>query len=681
MKKKHNKSKYIPKKQKKFNPLEGKVFTGKMDISRQGMGFLIVDNLEQDILIYPEHLKSALNGDTVRVKVTRTGGKGRPEGEVVEVLEHAQTEFIGRLQLSEKFAFLIPDQKNMRMDIFVPLHKLKGGKEGEHAVVRIQEWQGKNKNPVGAVVELLTHERQNEIAMKEILVENGFPLQFSAPALQEAGKLPDALDEAEIKRRKDCRDILTFTIDPADAKDFDDALSFRKLRNGNFEVGVHIADVSHYVQPGTQLNEEAYGRATSVYFPDRVLPMLPEHISNTLCSLRPNEDKFTFSVIFQLDKAGNVKQFWIGRTVIHSNRRFSYEEAQSVIENKKGDLAKEILTLHEIAQSLRADRFSKGAVNFSSQEIRFKLDEKGLPVGIIIKESKEANQLIEEFMLLANRTVAGYVGKKKINGQAIPFPYRIHDLPNEDKLAVFAAFASRFGYTFNLNDPDDVARSFNEMLQKIKGQPEEHILEQLGIRTMSKAAYSTENIGHYGLGFEDYCHFTSPIRRYPDIMVHRIVQECIDNTVKPDKEMEQKCRHCSNRERKAMEAERTANKYKQVEYMQQFIGEEFDALISGIASFGFWAETIEQKCEGLIPLSDLAGIDEFHFQESDYALVGLHTGKKFQMGDKVRIQVVATSLEKRQIDFTYVPVELKQPAKKKSAAKKKDTKSKASKGK
>jgi len=442
----------------------------------------------------------------------------------------------------------------------------------------------------------------------------------------------------------------------------------------------HIADVSYYVEPGTELDNEAYDRATSVYLPDRVLPMLPEHISNVLCSLRPNEDKFTFSAIFQINEQGSVKQYWIGRTVIHSNRRYAYEEAQKIIETGEGDYPEEILLLHKIAQNLRTERFKKGAINFSSQEVRFKLDEEGIPVGIEIKESKEANQLIEELMLLANRTVAGFVQKKKVNNVDIPFPYRVHDAPNEDKLAVFAAFASRFGHKFNLNDPDKIADSFNKMLADVQGKPEQHVLEQLGIRTMAKAIYTTDNIGHYGLGFDNYCHFTSPIRRYPDVMVHRIVQQCIDDNVKIDKKMEAKCRHCSDQERKAMEAERAANKYKQVEYMRKFIGDVFDAVISGVSSFGFWAETIDQKCEGLVGLEDIALAlkDEFAFLENDYALVGLHSGKRFRIGDRVKIQVLAANLEKRQIDFGYVTEEgntaKKAPAK---GAKKQKTEEKA----
>ncbi|MFT4062611.1 MAG: ribonuclease R [Edaphocola sp.] len=652
----------------------GRTAVGILDVSRSGMGFVKAEGWEQDILIRRDLMGNAFDGDEVRVSIGYISNKGRPEGKVLEVLKRTQTEFTGKLEISEKFAFLIPDKQGMRTDIFVPLGKTNGAKNGESVVVKVTEWNTGGRNPVGEVVEILSNQRQNQIAMKSILVEAGFPLQFSEEALEEAARIPDLLDAKEIKKRKDCREVLTFTIDPVDAKDFDDAISIRPLKGGYYEVGVHIADVSYYVQPDTQLDTEAYERATSVYLPDRVLPMLPEHISNVLCSLRPNEDKFTFSAIFQINAEAKIKQHWIGRTVIHSNRRFTYEEAQNIIETGKGDHAEEIKLLHGITKILRAERFKKGAINFSSQEVRFKLDEEGIPIGIEIKESKEANQLIEELMLLANRTVAAYVGKHEVNNAPIPFPYRVHDTPKEDKLAVFAAFASRYGYKFNLNDPDKVAASFNSMLKDVAGKPEQHVLEQLGIRTMAKALYTTENIGHYGLGFDDYCHFTSPIRRYPDVMVHRIVQQCIDDQVKVDKKMETKCRHCSDQERKAMEAERAANKYKQVEYMQGLVGEEFEAVISGVSSFGFWAETVEQKCEGLISIADLAAIDEFVFLEHDYALSGVHTGLKFRMGDTVTVQVLATNLEKRQIDYGYVAPTAPTPQKQPKNAPKKEAK-------
>ncbi len=654
-KKKKSKRKHTTKKQKTPSPFNGKTVTGRIDVSRTGgLSFVIADGWDQDILIRAEDRAHALNGDTVAVKIKGVSSNGRTEGVVTEVLKRNQTEFSGTVEVSSKFAFLLPDNERMKVDIFIPLQLLNGAQNGDKAIARIIDWKQSAKSPTGEIIEVLTEARENDIAMKNILMEAGFPLHFQEETLEEAARIPDIPDSDEIKRRKDCRKLLTLTIDPQDAKDFDDALSFRKLKNGNFEVGVHIADVSYYVHPGTHLDREAYERATSVYLPDRVLPMLPEHISNVLCSLRPEEDKFAFSVIFQLTASGIIKQYWIGRTVIRSQRRFTYEEAQLIIETGKGDHAEEITHLHQIAQALRAKRFDNGAINFSSQEIRFRLDENSKPVGIEIKENKSANQLIEEFMLLANKTVARFVNKKNINKQAIPFPYRVHDVPDENKLAVFAAFASRFGHKFNLNAPEKIAASFNQMLNEVQGKPEQHVLEQLGIRTMAKALYTTQNIGHYGLGFEDYCHFTSPIRRYPDIMAHRIIQQCIDESVTIDKGMEAKCRHCSEQERKAMEAERAANKYKQIEFMEQYVGDIFDAVVSGVSPMGFWAETIEHKCEGMVSISNLALVDEFIFIESDYALKGLHTGIRFRIGDKVKIQVVSANLAKRQMDFEYI---------------------------
>jgi ribonuclease R len=467
-------------------------------------------------------------------------------------------------------------------------------------------------------------------------------------------ELNERITKEELDRRKDFRDVLTFTIDPIDARDFDDALSIRELENDVFEIGVHIADVSHFVKPQSLLNQEAYQRATSVYLPDRVNPMLPEKISNELCSLRPHEDKFTFSCVFEIERSGKIKKHWIGRTLIHSNHRFTYEDVQTIIETKSGLYSEELLLLNQLAQTYRKDRFDHGAINFSSTEVRFKLDEDGKPIGIIVKESKEAHKLIEEFMLLANRTVAEYVSKIKVNDKPLPFPYRIHDTPDDEKLKPFVAFARKFGYHFDMHDEREVATSFNNLLKEVHGKPEQHVLEQLGIRTMAKAVYTSDNIGHYGLGFEHYCHFTSPIRRYPDVMVHRILQDCLDGNPKWEKNLEAWCKHCSERERAAMETERAGNKYKQVEFMKQYVGEEFDGIISGVSSFGFWVETVDHKCEGLVSLRDINVYDEFFHEESDYALVGAHTKKKFRMGDKIRIQVLSANLTKRQLDYAWV---------------------------
>jgi ribonuclease R len=447
---------------------------------------------------------------------------------------------------------------------------------------------------------------------------------------------------------------LTFTIDPVDARDFDDALSIKKLKEDLYEIGVHIADVSHYVVPDTELDDEAYKRATSVYLPDRVNPMLPERISNELCSLRPHEDKLTFSAIFQMNTRGEIKKQWLGRTVIHSDQRFTYEDVQEIIEKKEGHLSEEVLLLHQIAQTLRADRFRKGAINFSSTEVRFKLDEKGKPMGIVVKESKESHQLIEEFMLLANKAVAETVSKIKVKQKEVPFPYRVHDQPDEQKLAPFIAFAAKYGHRFDISSPEKIASSFNSMLESVRGKPEQHVLEQLGIRTMAKAIYTTENIGHYGLGFEFYCHFTSPIRRYPDVLVHRVLQTILDGKPMMDKKMNEKSKHCSEMERSAMDAERAANKYKQVEFLKDHLGEIFEGVVSGVAGFGFWVETIEHKCEGLVTVVSMVEFDEFRHVEEDYSLVGRRSGRKFRMGDRVWIKVVAANLTKRQLDFEWI---------------------------
>src|SRR5690606_33858952 len=420
------------------------------------------------------------------------------------------------------------------------------------------------------------------------------------------------------------------------------------------EIGVHIADVSHFVVPGTALDKEAYLRATSVYLPDRVIPMLPENLSNHLCSLRPDEEKYAFSAVFEMNDEGEVFKTWLGRTVIKSQRRFTYQNVQDMIEGSEGDHKSILLTVNAIAQKLRAKRFAEGAINFSSTEVRFKLDEQAKPIGIVLKESKEAHQLIEELMLLANRSVAEYVSGIKIKDKPIPFPYRVHDIPDEEKLKIFAAFAGRYGYIFKTDTPEKIGRSFNEMLNLVKGKPEQHVLETLGIRTMAKAVYTSENIGHYGLGFEKYCHFTSPIRRYPDVMVHRVLQECLDQNIHPAKQMEAQCRHCSEQEKRAMDTERSANKYKQVEFLEDKVGEEYEAVVSGVSTFGFWAETVEHKCEGMVSMQELMDIDQFEHQPEEYALVGRNTGLKIMMGDKMCIKVLQVNLERRQIDFGIV---------------------------
>lgn len=625
------------------------------------MGFVVVEGQEKDIMVKPNDFGKAFHGDIVRVQVSSESGKGRRiEGKVIDVAERKQFEFIGNIEINKNVAFFVAGGDKPIPDFYIPVEKLNGAQHGERVVAKLLKWDKSDKKPQGEIISVIKAEDEADMAMKEILLDAGFPITFDSEILKEAAKLSGKISREEISKRKDCRDILTFTIDPVDAKDFDDAISIRNLDNGHYEIGIHIADVSHFVLPDSTLDNEAYKRATSVYLPDRVNPMLPEKISNELCSLRPNEDKYTFSVIFQITNRAEVKHKWIGRTIIHSNHRFTYEEVQQTIETRDGLHYKPILLLNDLAQKFRKERFDNGAINFSSQEVKFKLDEKGKPIGIVIKESKEAHKLIEEFMLLANRTVAEDVSRIKINKEPLPFPYRIHDTPDEEKLKAFAAYAKKFGYKFDIHNEKEIAASFNKLLEEVNGKPEQHVLEQLGIRTMAKAVYTSQNVGHYGLGFDNYCHFTSPIRRYPDVMVHRILQQCLDKNVKIDKKMEEKCKHCSDRERAAMESERAGNKYKQVQYMQQYLGEEFDGIISGVSTFGFWVETIEHKCEGLVSLRDLSEFDEFWHDDTDYALVGSRSGKKFRMGDKIRIKVVAANLTKRQLDFHWVVDEPKQ---------------------
>ncbi len=628
---------------------------GLLEITRSGIGYVVIADGSGDVLVRPGDFNTALHGDTVRVRIIKENlSTKKKEGKIIEVVQRKQKEFVGHLQLSTNFAFFIPDTDKPMPDLFIPLNKLNGAKNKEKVIARLIEWKKGDKNPVGEIVNVMSASDENDAAMKLLLTEAGFPLEFNEKIVEEVKNLPDTFDANEINKRKDCRNILTFTIDPVDAKDFDDAISVRLLKNGIYEIGVHIADVSYYVKPETSLDEEAYARATSVYLPDRVNPMLPEKISNELCSLRPNEDKFTFSAIFQMNAKGEIKQYWLGKTIIHSKHRFTYEDVQQIIENKEGIYVDEILLLNDIAQRLRKQRFKLGAINFSSQEVRFKLDANGKPVGIVVKESKEAHQLIEEFMLLANKTVAENVAKIKLNNKEIPFPYRVHDQPDEEKLTPFIAFAKKYGHTFDISSPEKIAYSFNQMLQDVKGKPEQHVLEQLGIRTMAKAIYTTQNIGHYGLAFEYYTHFTSPIRRYPDVLVHRILESALIGKTILDKKLEEKCKHCSERERAAMECERASNKYKQVEFMKAKLGEVFEGIISGVANFGFWVETIEHKCEGLVSVISLSDYDDFRLIESDYSLVGRRSGRQFKMGDAVTIKVVAANLEKRQLDYEWV---------------------------
>lgn len=642
------------KKRKEYRK-EVPLYKGLFEITRSGMGFVIVSGLEKDIIIRPNDFNRAFHGDQVRVEITKGDLRaGRLQGRITQVIERKQKQFVGIVEVNKDFSFFIPSSDKAIPDFFIPNHALKGAKDGQKVIARIVAWEEKDKRPKGEVIEVITDAMEGDLAMKEILIQQGFSIVFQDDVLEASERIPEQITTDEIGKRRDLRETLTFTIDPDDAKDFDDALSFHRMDKDHIEIGVHIADVSHYIEEDSALDTSAYERATSVYLPDRVVPMLPERLSNGLCSLRPHEEKLTYSCIFKMTNEGDIKETWIGRTVIKSNHRFSYEDVQKIIDQQTGLYDKEVLVLHHLAQTMRKVRMKEGAINFSSQEVRFKLDELGKPIGILIKESTASHQLIEEFMLLANRTVAATVSKVKISNKSLPFPYRVHDQPDEDRLIPFVEFAKKYGYTFMTKTPAQIASSFNEMLQKVKGLPEQRVLEQMGIRTMAKAIYTSKNIGHYGLGFEDYCHFTSPIRRYPDILVHRVLTGVLAGNPEVDKKMEQKCQHCSERERAAMDAERASNKYKQVEFMKQYLGEEFDAVISGVASFGFWAETVDHKCEGLVSATSLLDYDDFVYYESEYALIGKRSNWAFRIGDPVKIKVISANLTKRQLDYEWM---------------------------
>jgi len=628
---------------------------GEIDFAPHGVGFVMVDGMTVDIKVAKGDTKDALPGDIVEVAITRVGKSNkRPHGKVLRVSKRAKHQLICRLDISEKYTFAIPEGTKYKNDIFIN-NVPNELKTGDRVLVEITTWKDKSKNPNGKILESFAGEDIHDLAMKEILLENGFPLSFPDAVMKETTDMKFEITKEDLAERRDMRDSLTITIDPFNARDFDDAISYTELSDGKIELGVHIADVAHYVKPGTALDKEAYERATSVYLPDRVSPMLPEKISNELCSLRPNEDKFTFSTVFIIDKKFEIIDAWIGRTITHSNHRFTYEDVQEIIEGKDGEYKKEVLAMNKISRHFRKKRFDKGAINFASTEARFRLDDEGNPIEVVVKTSQESHQLIEELMLLANRTTAEYIGERKKQNKQLQYPYRIHDAPDIERLLPFTKFAGKLGYAFDLKDNKTIVRSFNNMIEKSLPIPEHHILHTLGIRTMAKAVYSTENIGHYGLGFSDYSHFTSPIRRYPDVIAHRVIWNELQGNkqefTKKNKAEEQ-CVHCSAQERAATECERTGNKYKQVQFMQQYIGEEFDAVISGVASFGFWCQTIEHMCEGLISVRDLE--EEFIHDEENYMLVGKTSKRKFQMGQKIRIQVAGANLSKRQLDYELV---------------------------
>jgi ribonuclease R len=631
---------------------ERTVLQGRIETTRRGAGYVIIEDEDEDIYISSKNRNKALNGDIVNVKLFNKKS-GKKEGEVTEIVENANKIIIGTIEISDKFAFLIPDNLKLDVNLFIPLSKLKGAQNGYKAVAKIVDWPNTAKNPFGEIIEVLGRTESNDAEMKAILLSNGIPIDFPEKVLNEANRINLQLSPTEISNRTDYRNILTFTIDPVDAKDFDDALSIEYLENENIRVGIHIADVGHYVTEGSELDKEAHLRGNSVYLVDRVIPMLPEHLSNGVCSLRPNEEKFTFSAIFELNSKAEIQNEWFGKTTTLSDRRFAYEDAQERIETGEGDLAKEILDLDRLAKILRKKRIGAGALEIVSSEIRFELNEDGLPVNTHKKTTKDANKLVEEFMLLTNKRVAKFVGDVTNRKNHIPNIYRVHDKPDEQKVEMFRVFLSKFDKKFTYGHPDEIAGKMNSLFEEMKDEPEFPMIQSMAIRTMAKAIYSTENIGHYGLSFRYYAHFTSPIRRYADLMVHRILLETINNKNKQHKNLKEIADHISKTERRAVNAERDSQKYFQAYYLQDKVGETFNGSIVGITDWGMYVEMTDLNCEGMVSLKSIDS-DHFSYDEKSYSIVGSSTNIKFTVGDKILVKISNVSVAKKQVDLKLI---------------------------